>query len=71
MTIATFSPKTNIQGAPYMQADPAGEYMRVADHQAVAAQLETLQAQLSTAQTTAAALEVKDAAIKAAADAEV
>lgn len=72
MTVATFTPKTNIQGAPYMQADPAGEYMRVADHQAVAAQLETLQAQLSTAQSTAAFLEKKAyAAIKAAADAEV
>ena len=71
MTIATFSPKTNIQGAPYMQADPDGQYMRLSDYQAIAAQLEAAQAQLSTAQTTAAALEKKDAAIKAAADAEV
>ena len=55
--IATYTPKTNIQQAPYMQADPAGEWVKLSDYQALEAQL--------------AAVQQKDAAIKAAADAQV
>jgi hypothetical protein len=55
VSVPTFTPKTNIQQAPYMQADPAGQWVKLSDYQALEAQV--------------AAVENKDAAIKVAADA--